>query len=127
MEACLCIELEISVFPQHVCAGERRVAAEIHFDRGREPTEIVALALRNEERSLREIHLARDVEHPLWIRWLWQDADRGWVPSERAIGEGVNLRYPKAHAFKSIAPGLVSMLPSSPMHRQMRSHTPPGP
>ena len=102
------------------------MAAEIDFDCRSEPTQIVAIALSNQECRFREIHLARNVEHPLWIRWLWQDADRGWVPSERAIGEGVNLRYPKAHAFKSIAPGLVSMLPSSPMHRQMRSHTPPG-
>ena len=48
MEACLCIELEISVFPQHVRAGERRVAAEIDFDCRSEPTQIVAIALSNQ-------------------------------------------------------------------------------
>ena len=74
-----------------MCAGERRVAAQIDFDRRREPAEIVPVALGNEECRLGEVHLTRDVEHPLWIGWFWEDADRGWIPSERAIGESVDL------------------------------------
>ena len=75
------------------------MATEIDFDGGREPAEIVAVALFHEKCRLGEVHFAGDVEHPRWFGWFWEEADRGWVPSERAIRESVNLRYPKAHAL----------------------------
>src|SRR5882672_4058700 len=87
-------------------ARQRRMTAEIDLDGGREPAEIVAVALGHQERRLGEIHLACDVQHPGGVGWFWEDADRGGVPSERFVGERVDLRDPEAHASKSIAIGL---------------------
>src|SRR5439155_19038246 len=55
MKPRLLLWLQVTVFPQHVRARERRVATEIDFDRGCEPAQIVPVFLRNEERSLGEI------------------------------------------------------------------------
>src|SRR6267143_2049244 len=96
----------MSVFPQDMRARQRGMAAEIDLDRGREPAEIIAVALGNQKRSFGEIHLTRDVEHPGGFGWSWEDADRGRVPRERFAGERVYLCDPEAHASKSIAIGL---------------------
>jgi len=68
------------------------VTAEIDFDGGREPAQIVAVALRNEKGGLGEIHLSCDIEHPGRIGGFWKDADGGRVAGEGAIRERVYLR-----------------------------------
>src|SRR6267142_5655029 len=82
-------------------ARQRRMTAEIDLDGGREPAEIVAVALGHQERRLGEIHLACDVQHPGGVGWFWEDADRGGVPSERFVGERVDLRDAQGHARES--------------------------
>src|SRR6267378_692383 len=96
----------MTVFPQHMRARERRVAAEIDFDGRREPAEIVAIALRNQEGSLGEIHLARDAEHPGGFGWSRKNANCCWIAGEWSVGECVHLSNAEAHASKSIAIGL---------------------
>src|SRR5882762_1827167 len=105
MKARLLSRLEVAVLPQHVRTRERRMAAEIDFDRRREPAEIVALASLHEEGGLGEVHLARDVEHPCGFGGLRKDADGRGISCEGSIRESINLRDAEAHASKSIAIG----------------------
>ena len=60
---------------QEVGRGKSRVAAQRHFDRGREPAERKAVGKRPHERRLREIHLGRQRLHPAPCRAL-RRADR---------------------------------------------------
>ena len=56
---------QMAVLPQHVGAGQGGVAAEIHLDRGREPAQVVAVGLFDQEGGFGEVHFARHVAHPL--------------------------------------------------------------
>src|SRR5882762_6263150 len=105
MKARLLSRLEVAVLPQHVRTRERRMTAEIDFDRRREPAEIVAVASLHEKGGFGEVHLARDVEHPRRLGGLGEDADCGRIACEGSIRESINLRDPEAHASKSIAIG----------------------
>src|SRR5437867_7372088 len=97
MEARLGIRLEMTVFPQHMRARERGVAAEIDFDCRREPAEIVAVLAGNQECCLGEIHLARDVQHPGRVSGFGQNTNGGGVSREGAIGECIYLRDSECH------------------------------
>src|SRR5882762_5451013 len=114
----------MTVFPQHVRAGECRVAAEIDFDRWREPAEIVAVASRNQERGFGETHFARDVEHPGRFGGLGENANAGGIAGEGFVGERVDLCDAEAHASKSIVAVSSAMLPSSARSRRPRSKEP---
>ena len=81
----------MSVFPQDMRARQRGMAAEIDLDRGREPAEIIAVALGNQKRSFGEIHLTRDVEHPGRFGGFGENADAGGVAGEGFVGERVDL------------------------------------
>src|SRR5438094_802987 len=100
--------LQVTVFPQHVRARERRVATEIDFDRGCEPAQVVPVFLRNKERSLGEIHFAGDVQHPGRIGSLREDADPGRIAREGTTRECVDLREYLHHL--SIANGSLMEL-----------------
>jgi len=88
---------EVSLFPEHVRARERGVAAKGHLDRRREPPEREAVVALLEERGLREIHLAGDALHPAVVARRGQKADRRGVARERDVGERVDLRNPETH------------------------------
>ena len=98
VEPCLRVRLQVAVFPQDVRAGERRVPAQIDFDSGREPAEIVSVALRHQKGSLGEIHLARDLEHPFLVRRLGKDANSRRITGKRAIRERIDLCDVEGHA-----------------------------
>src|SRR5207249_9901765 len=98
-----------TVFPQHMRAGECRVAAEIDFDGGRKPAEIVAVALPNEECGFGEIHFPCHVQHPGWFGGFRENADGGGVSCKRLVCKCVDLCYAEAHASKSIAPGSIDL------------------
>ena len=90
-------------FPQHVRARERRVAAEIDLDRRREPAQVVAVRLADEERGLGEIHLPRHVLHPHRLGGRGEDADGGGIARKGAIREGVYLSNAERHASNLLA------------------------
>src|SRR5690606_18859831 len=69
---------------------EGGVAAEIHFHRGSEPAQREPVALTVEERGLGEIHLPRHLPHPLLRRGPGEHTDRGGIPGEGPVGEGVH-------------------------------------
>src|SRR5712672_1975291 len=117
MKARLLSRLEVAVLPQHVRTRERRMPAEIDFDRRCKPTEIVTVALLHQERGLCQVHLARHVQHPGRLGGLGEHADGGGIAGEWLVGERVYLRDAEAHASKSIAGVSSAMLPSSARSR----------
>src|SRR6267154_3074705 len=127
MESRLDVWFQMTVFPQHVGAGERRVAAEIDFDRWREPAEIVAVALLHQKCGLGETHLARDVQHPGRFRGFGENANARGIAGEGFVGERVDLGDAEAHAYKSIVAVSSAKLPSSARSRRPRSKGPQEP
>ena len=91
MKASCLARIEVTLVPEHVRARERRVTAQIHLGRGREPAEVVSLLVPDEKGRFGEIHLARDVLHPPIGRRLVEDADGGRIPGERPVREGIHL------------------------------------
>ena len=92
---------EPAAFPQHVRAGQRGMAAQIDFVRRREPAQIESLVAHragHQEGRLRQVHLARDVLHPLLIAHRGLHAHGGRVAAKRRVGEGIDvndrLRHP---------------------------------
>eukprot|EP00967_Tisochrysis_lutea_P150689 scaffold291929_cov28-Tisochrysis_lutea.AAC.1 len=81
------------------------MATQIHFDCRREPLELKRLPLggrslvplelraacRPDEGCLRQILVARHVEHPLGIRFVMQQADGGGIACKGRLGERVNV------------------------------------
>ena len=94
---------QVAVLPQHVRAGQRGVAAKLHLHRRREPAQIVPILPGNQERRLRQIHLARYVAHPPFRRHLAQHAHRRRIPRKRTIGESVHLDYSYSHNLVRLA------------------------
>ena len=88
---------EVSLFPEHVRARERGVAAKGHLDRRREPPEREAVVALLEERGLREVHLAGDALHPALVARRGEQAHRRGVARERDVGERIDLGDPEAH------------------------------
>jgi hypothetical protein len=93
----LCVGGEMTVLPEHVGAGNRGVAAEIHFDRWRKPAEMETIFLRHQEGRFRKIHFSRYPAHPL-LGWAGrQDANGGGIPRKRPIGESIYLYNTHRH------------------------------
>ena len=53
VKMCWCIRSQLPRLPEHVRACERRVPAQVNFDGGREPTQVVSVRARHKERRLR--------------------------------------------------------------------------
>ncbi len=87
----------MAVFPQHVRAGQRCVAAEIDFDGRREPAQIISIPAKNEKRGFGKVHLARDVLHPRGFSGVGENADGSGIAGEGAVGERVDLRDAQWH------------------------------
>ena len=103
---------EVPFFSEHVRAGERRVAAESHLGRRREPPEREAVVALAEKRGLGEVHLAGDPLHPALVARRGQEADRRGVARERRVGERVDLRDPETHDGGSVATKVLESSPS---------------
>jgi hypothetical protein len=82
----------------HVRGGERRVAAQVDLDRGREPAQAVARALGNEERGLAQVVLGRDRLHEPVVEPGAERHDAGRIAGERPIAEGVDPVEWQLHA-----------------------------
>ena len=89
-----------AVLPQHVGAGQRRMAAQRHLDGGGEPAQPPGVVLAVQERSLRQIHLAGDGLHPGVSAWAREDADGGGVAGERFARERVHLHDAERHGWQ---------------------------
>ncbi len=89
---------DVAFGPEDVRGGQRRVAAEIDLDRGREPAQAEAVLVAHEERGLREVHLRGHRLHPALGARRGQHAHGGRVAGERTIGERVDLADRVGHA-----------------------------
>src|SRR5213596_2050040 len=98
---------QVAVLPEHVSAGQRRVAAQRHLDGRREPPQPPRIVLAVQKGRLRKIHLAGDGLHPRVIARGGEDADGGGVTGERPVRERVHLDDAQGHARK-ISPGASS-------------------
>ena len=67
------------------------MAAEIDLDARREPPEVEPVRPRDEKRGLREVHLPGHGLHPVGVPRAGEQAHRGGVAGEGAIGERVDL------------------------------------
>ena len=74
------------------------MAAEVDFDLGREPAEAKAVPGRDQESSLREVHLPRHLLHPLIIPGPVEEVDGGRGSSEGLGGKGVYVIDIEGHA-----------------------------
>jgi hypothetical protein len=88
---------QVTVFPQHVGAGQGRMAAQVYLHRGGEPAQVVAVVVRRQEGGFREIHLARHIAHPLLGGWRREHANGGGIAGEGAGGEGIDLDDSNGH------------------------------
>ena len=75
----------------HIGARQRRVAAEIDLDRGREPAQAVGVAFAPEEGRLRHVVLPCDRLHGRVGKPTGKRADPGRVAAEQMVGESVDL------------------------------------
>ncbi len=75
------------------------MAAEIHFDRGREPAEAIAVGFFNKISSLGEVVLDGDVLQRLVRQPFGKRDDRRGVASEDTGGEGIHLVDGEFHAL----------------------------
>ena len=85
------ISMSLARFPQHVRAGERRMAAQVHFHQWREPSQLVPVIASHEERRLRQVHLAGHVLHPAFRSSLRQHAHGSRIACERFRCKSVDL------------------------------------
>ena len=67
------------------------MAAQVHFDRGREPAEPEDLAVAQQKGGLGQIHLPRHHLHPVGVARGGEQVDPGRIPREGPVGEGVHL------------------------------------
>ena len=88
--------------PERVGARQRGVAAEVDLRDRREPPQAVAVAVREEEGRLGQVHLRGQRLHPRLAGGPLQQADRGRVAGEGARGEGVDLVQRRGHHGESI-------------------------
>jgi len=93
-----CVRIQVARLLQNVSASQRRMAAQCDLDRGREPAQAEAVILPDQERSLRQVHLARDIAHPPLRTGLCQQTDRSGVAAKHPVGEHVDLRQDLPHA-----------------------------
>jgi hypothetical protein len=87
VEARLGPGLEPAQLPQGVGTREGCVATEIDLELGREPTQVVPVAVLEQERRLREVHLACNLLHPTIALRLRQETDARGVSRERLGSE----------------------------------------
>lgn len=90
VESGLFARSDVSVLPQDMGAGERRVAAQVHFDRGSEPAQGEAAVGPMQERGFGQVQFPGDIPHPRLGSRTRQHADRGGIAGEGAIGEGID-------------------------------------
>jgi hypothetical protein len=71
---------------------QRGVAAQIDFNRWREPSQRPFAAFSSNEGGLGQVHLRRERLHPLRVGFAAvEQADGGGISAERGVGEGVNV------------------------------------
>ena len=87
--------------PEDVRAGQRRVAAQVDLDGGREPAQLEVPRLVGDhgpdERGLGEVHLGGHGLHPRRVRGRLEEAHRGRVAGEGAGRERVHMEKGRAH------------------------------
>ena len=69
---------------------QRRMAAQIDLDGGREPTKFKSVVESTNECRLRQVHLGGNGLHPVGVPFCFEQTDGGGVACERAIREGIN-------------------------------------
>lgn len=67
------------------------MAAQIHFGRGREPAESVAITLGHEKGGFRQIVLVGDGAQQIIIEPFGQRHDGGRIALEQLLGKGIDL------------------------------------
>src|SRR5580704_11934524 len=70
---------------------EGGVSAEIHFNGGREPAQVIAVAIRIEKGSFRKVHFHCEIGHPFFIRGSRKDAYCRRIAAESFRGERVHV------------------------------------
>ena len=69
------------------------MTAKVHLDCRREPSKLVSIRIRDEERCLREIVLHRDIEHHVIGQPRFQRHNGRGISPERLRSKSVNLKY----------------------------------
>ena len=91
MKARFGIRFDMAVFPEDVGAGKRRMAAQVDLYGRSKPSKTVPVPFGMQKSGLREIHLARDILHPLVIAGRRKNTHGRRVAGERNGGESVKL------------------------------------
>jgi hypothetical protein len=76
------------------------MSTEVDFDRRGEPPQLESVRLRDEERRLSEIHLARDVLQPGVVADGREEADARRITSEHLRGERIDLEERNGYASR---------------------------
>jgi len=97
VKACLLRGGQAALLPKHVRAGQRGMAAQVHFDRRSEPAQVVAAILRDQEGRLGEVHLARHIPHPALLGSCREDTHGRRISGERPAGERIDLGDDDGH------------------------------
>src|SRR5512139_1507788 len=84
-------------------AGQGGMAAKVHLNCGREPAEVVAVILFEEEGGFREVHLLGHGLHPCRLPSLGKKADRRRVARKGFFRKSINLINRDAHFVPSWA------------------------
>ncbi len=87
------LRVEDLLLPEHMGSRQGGVTAEIDLDPGCKPAETkqVACFHRVDERGLGEVHLGRDMLHPVLGGGGVKDADCRGIAVKRLVGERINL------------------------------------
>ena len=87
----------MTVLPQNVRARDGGVAAQVHFDRGRQPAQIEFAVAWNQKSSFREIHFTGDGAQPFLRPGLLEQAHGSRVSGEGNTGESVDSGHSSKH------------------------------
>jgi hypothetical protein len=77
--------------------GEGGVAAQIDFDRRRQPSKLISIPIRMQESRFGKVHLAGNIVHPFVVTRNWKNTDSCRISGERNCGEGIHLDDRNAH------------------------------
>lgn len=67
------------------------MAAQRDLDNGREPAEVIAIAIGNQVGGFGEVHFHRDACHPCFFAGFGKNADGGRIAAKRLRREGIDL------------------------------------
>src|SRR6266850_6220648 len=81
----------MAFFPEDVSARQRRVAAEVNLDCGREPPQIESVPPANQKGRLCQVHLSSYPLHPLRITGRRQKTDGRRIAGKRPVGKSIDL------------------------------------